>query len=397
MNSPRLLNQLRLQAGKPSGFSILELLIAAVLGTLVTFVAGEALVNQLRLSARAEALERQRTEWSRSTHFIESEIALSQQVITTAANIAIPAACTNFTNANFRMALDIRHDLPPAIYAVLPSDARWLPNNSLWRCGPQVQADGTYNTTITPQLIVDGLDGQAAGSGFTAAIDAGTNNRSATFSLSLRGLPTIGYAGTTYSLPNRTIGRVSPQFRIPREGSVCDTISENAPPSNVLLGTSAANTLNASSSQSLVCGRGGGDTITGRTADDVLEAGDNGAASITGNGGNDFMRGTNSNDTITGGSGADTLVGRGGNDTLNGGNGYNQYRPGPGTDTVNGGTGVDVVYFSGSQSDYTISGSCTSAGGCTVTDNRTTADAEGTNTLNNVNVIIFSDGRIDVP
>jgi Ca2+-binding RTX toxin-like protein len=106
-------------------------------------------------------------------------------------------------------------------------------------------------------------------------------------------------------------------------------------------------------------------------------------------GGNDVLRGTTEADTLNGGGGDDVLIGRAGNDVLNGGNEQNSYLPGNGNDTVNGGPNLDIVFFSGNRADYTL-GSC-SKSNCTV------SGLDGTDTLNNVEILIFQDARIDLP
>jgi len=148
----------------------------------------------------------------------------------------------------------------------------------------------------------------------------------------------------------------------------------------------------------LICGRGfgssalgvQGDTITGSDgANDILEAGDYGLATLNGMGGNDVLRGTVEADALNGGGGDDILIGRAGNDVLNGGSEQNSYLPGNGNDTVNGGPNLDVVFFSGNRAGYTLS-DC-SKSNCTVTG------LDGTDTLNNVEILIFKDARIDLP
>ena len=113
-----------------------------------------------------------------------------------------------------------------------------------------------------------------------------------------------------------------------------------------------------------------------------------------GMGGNDVLRGTLEDDILNGGSGDDILVGRGGNDTLIGGEGQNSYLPGDANDMVLGGTGLDVVFFKGNRSDYTL-GACNKAS-CSLTGAGTSA-SEGTNTLENVEILIFRDARVDLP
>jgi prepilin-type N-terminal cleavage/methylation domain-containing protein len=173
------------------GFTLTELLIATAISLLTATVAGDLLISHIRSTERAEAMERQRSDWSRTTTFIEAEVALSERVITDASKIAIPTAC-GFSGNDYRLGLDLRRDLPPVIYAIKPSTTGWLPQNTLWRCGPGLNNDGSYNATLTLAPILDGLDGTAAGAGFIAS--ASDDAKQATFTLGLK-----GHARVTYS------------------------------------------------------------------------------------------------------------------------------------------------------------------------------------------------------
>lgn len=374
------------------GFTLPELLIAAAISLLTASVAGDLLLSHIRSSERAEAMERQRSDWSRTTTFIEAEVALSERVIADASKIAIPAAC-GFSDSQFRLGLDLRRDLPPVIYAVKPSTTGWLPQNTLWRCGPGLNNDGSYNSTVSLAPILDGLDSAASGAGFSAS--ASTDAKQANFSLALK-----GHARVTYSQPDSARTRISPLYARPNENSLCDAANL------VRLEGSAnkADTLVMSIAQVqvgedvLICGRGfgssavgaQGDTITGSDgANDILEAGDYGRAALDGKGGNDVLRGTLEADTLNGGSGDDVLIGRAGDDVLKGGTEQNSYLPGSGNDTVNGGPNLDVVFFSGNRASYTLNGCSKTI--CTV------IGPDGTDTLNNVEILIFQDARVDLP
>ena len=374
------------------GITLPELLIAVAISLLTATVAGDLLISHIRSSERAEAMVRQRSDWSRTTSFIEAEVALSERVIDLARNIAIPVAC-GFNDDQFRIGLDLRRDLPPVIYAIKPSTTGWLPQNTLWRCGPGLNNDGSYNSILTLAPIVDGLDGSADGAGFTAT--ASTDAKQAAFTLALK-----GHAKVTYSQQDSAHTRISPLYSRPNENSLCDAANL------VRLEGSAdkADSLVMSIAQVqvgedvLICGRGfgssavgaQGDNITGSDgANDILEAGDYGRATLDGKGGNDVLRGTLEADILNGGSGDDVLIGRDGHDTMTGGSEQNSYLPGTGNDTVNGGPNLDVVFFSGQRADYTLS-NCSKTS-CSV------SGPDGTDTLNNVEILIFLDARVDLP
>lgn len=394
-----------------SGFTLPELLIAAAISLLTASVAGDLLISYIRSSERAEALERQRSDWSRTTGFLEAEVALSERVFTPdptstdSLPVAMPSSC-GFTNAQIRLELDLRRDLPPVIYAVRPSTTGWLPSNTLWRCGPSLNSDGSYNSTISLAPIVDGLDSAGDGGGFTAT--ASTDNKQASFTIALK-----GHARITYTQQDAARTRISPLYARPSENSLCEA-------SNLVKlagsSTSADNLVMAIGQVAvgediLICGGGycpegtpvedceqglTGDSVTGSNdANDILEVGDWGLSTLDGKGGNDVLRGSQEADTLNGGSGDDTLVGRNGNDQLNGGSEDNTYLPGSGNDTIAGGTALDVVFYSGPRADYSLSSSCTKTS-CTVTASGDSA-SDGIDTLSGVEILIFSDARVDLP
>ena len=117
------------------------------------------------------------------------------------------------------------------------------------------------------------------------------------------------------------------------------------------------------------------------------------------------MRGTDDADTLIGGPGNDVLVGRGGDDTLVGdieaqdiGDDQNIYLPGDGNDVIKGGQGLDIVFFNGNQNEYTIVDTANSP--CDrefckveIIKNNVTQ----TKTINNSEILIFNDARLDLP
>ena len=96
------------------------------------------------------------------------------------------------------------------------------------------------------------------------------------------------------------------------------------------------------------------------------------ALSGTGNSLDNVLTGNTFGNSLNGKAGNDTLTGMGGNDTLD------------------GDTGIDIATYAGNRSDLTIAQSCT---GFTVTD---TTNAEGADTLANIERLTFSNTKIAV-
>lgn len=347
-----------------TGFTLVELLISLLVGGLVVVAGGTALLTHLRSSERAEALERQRADWTRSTFFLDAEVALSQEVIsgTALATLAIPPTCSALTSGDLRVALRLQPNMAPVLYAVKASEPPWLPANSLWRCGPDIAASGAYATDTTPRLrlLVDGLDGTAAGGGLEVA--AAGDDRRLTYTLGL-----LGLARTTYSQRSTSQGRVTPYYVRPQENGLCWSSTNITDPT-----TGAVK---------VVCN---GITPAGQP-DLVVEKFGASSATLSATLGNVRLRGTTGTDSLTTGSGDDALVGLAGNDSLSGGLGFNRYLPGPGNDSVTGTSGVDVVFFNGPRGTYSLSASCSRAA-CSVS-----STTEGTDSLVSVDVLVFTD------
>ena len=381
------------------GFTITELVVAAAIGLLTASVAGQALVSHLESSERAEAMERQRNDWARTTHFIESEIALSERLIRTIDNIIVPSSC-DIKDGEFRLAIDMRRDLPIVIYAVKQSTLNWLPENTLWRCGPGLRNNGSYKNSIEFERLLDGLDGTVdEGGGFISSSNTSNSSKYADFILALKGHATVKYGQVTAAR-----SRISPLYTRPTVNSLCDAsnmvkVKGTSGPDTDL---SAENISVLRGEDILLCGYGGGDSITGSSANDIIEAGDTGSSTLTGAAGNDVLRGTNDADTLFGGPGNDVLVGRGGNDKLVGdleaqdiGDDQNIYLPGNGNDTIQGGQGLDIIFFSGNQGEYIIVGTTESP--CN-TESCTVETSEGeTKSIYDSEILIFNDARLDLP
>ena len=369
------------------GLTLPELLIAAAVGLLTASAAGELLISQLRSSERAEALERQRSDWNRTASFLEAEIALSQRVFDDPNQITISPRC-NISDTEFRLGLDQSRALEPVIFGVKESGNGWLGSHSLIRCGPSFDSLGRpiFTAPVSVAVLLDGLDGNQPGNGFNAT--ASSNQKKASFSIALLGHVT----NRTYRQSDSARTRITPYQSRPSENKLC--VADNY---IRLEGTEDADVLEMGIGEVLegedilICGRGGNDTIIGSDqANDILEASGSGDVSLTGMSGDDVLRGADGNDTLNGGEGNDELIGGAGNDTLNGGPGNNRYLPGLGNDTIEGSSGLDLVFYPGKRSSYTLNGNCSQAS-CTI------SSASGTDVLTNVETIIFDDARVDLP
>ena len=70
-----------------SGFSMTELLIAAMLAVIISLITGAVLINNLKSNAKAEARQRMQGDWNRTTALLESEISISRSATSSNLNL----------------------------------------------------------------------------------------------------------------------------------------------------------------------------------------------------------------------------------------------------------------------------------------------------------------------
>jgi len=102
----------------------------------------------------------------------------------------------------------------------------------------------------------------------------------------------------------------------------------------------------AGASGSLICGRGGSDTISAGDSDGHIFAGP-GSDAVSGGVGNDVLAGDSGADRLDGGLGNDLLAGGAGNDRLHGDVGGDDLRGGSGGDELFGDEGNDQLFGDG--------------------------------------------------
>ena len=377
------------------GTTLVELTIALSLAALLASVAGGIMFSQVKTTGGLTAIQSLRQEWNRTTHFIESEVALSQRVITNPNNVNLSQCTTTIGSSEFRFALDIRPDLPPSIYYVRSNQSTELRGTqSLYRCGPEIDREGEYidSLTIDSSLLVDGM-GENCQINPSTILPANSIGKSLRFELCLQGM-----TNGRYSQIINTYSRVNPlAFARPVHQPLCQGY-ESIESFTSVQGTTSGETITAPSTNNsiLICGNGGADTINGSSDSDVLEINDNSDGSVlNGLAGNDRLVGGDQDETLNGGDGDDILISGSGDDILNGGNGSNEYVLKNGNKTITGGPNLDVIYLDINLSE--ISGglqSCTQAS-CSITG-ESNGDIYSIS-ASDVDVIQFGDGRYDIP
>ena len=386
-----------------SGFTLIEVLIGTVLGAILIFITGDLLLSTVYSGRNLESSHRTRNDWNRTSHFIESEIALSERVITDPNNLNLEFCPTSIDEIDFKYGLEIRRHLPPVIYFTRNNEVNsteWYGDLSLWRCGPKIDEQGEYNFDVEESRVVDSMTNECK-----IEISSSTSSISKAINITL--CLQKNNAAPAYTQTINAYTRISPVFSYPNANTLCSNENRTIEGFYKLNGgTIGSDLLELSSNVEglsiyddiLICGYGGGDTIKGSTANDVLEAGDSGStsepgATLYGYAGSDRLLGGPGNDTLYGGDGDDVLIGGLGNDQLNGGAGDNQYLVNPGQNNITGGEGMDVLFFELSIDDINNLENCKRSE-CNLAFNMSGISSSVTAT--NAEVLIFRDGRFDI-
>ena len=370
------------------GFTLIELLVGVAISMITTVVAGKVMLDQMESTKRIEGLQRQRDDWSRTNSFITSEVNLASR-ISTSLNVGEGNNCL-IDNGSVKMVVHFARNrqLPPSIYYTKETEEGWN-KNILKRCGPSINSNGDYTSGLSEDIIIDGLN---AIDGFTATV---TGEKLATFTINLKGL-----LNNAYIQKEGARARVQDVHLYPSTASICLYDSRNNTNGVKVNLSNQASAFNddvndwaeLTAGNVLICGNGGGDTITSGDGNDQLEAGNPGASVLNGGNGDDRLLGSDDNDVLEGGNGNDILIARLGDDQMTGGAGTNHYVPGLDEkgglcdrDTVIGSDGgYDIIYFSDSRDQYTLSAPC-NQGSCRIkrndSDDRKVVDMSGGNRL----------------
>ena len=438
----RLKNQ---RAHRHDGLTLVELLIAMCVSTVVVMTAANLVIQSMQSRAKAEELRRKRTEWNLARRFVEAEVTSATRVITDVSAIEIPEECgieaDEFTHAivfPLERPMSVRADatlrenfqvLPIAIYGVQTiDDGSVINGNALVRCGPRINHDNDYGGFYEAELCTDGQDSNCRevildnlGSnddcegGFCVnAIGCesnGLDRQGLRFYLLANGLS--NNSTNPYGQCLGTKSRVAPVYYFPDTRNVCAGegnfnkrdllyVSVDRSLDPVSYGSAGNRTLQlpqgaiGSDQQVVMCGANFFDVIEGSDQNDIIEASDvtiaenDRAVELYGGDGDDRLLGGDGNDTIEGGAGDDVLIGGAGDDTLIGGSGKNTYLI-QGDDTVEGGDGVDIIYIKRPMANVNL-GSCSQANCAVSDDNSYDGDDPFDANITDGDMLVFLDG-----
>ena len=230
------------------GFSLMELMVAVVVGGAVLLSVGTVLMAQIEIARVAESSQRLRDNWSRLAQFIESEIILSERILTDPTLIVATAGSSNvcgYDTSTIKMGLVQDDSASVILYALQPvasGDHQWRKPNLLRRCG-KLDSSGGLTGAISDQVLADGVVA------FTPVIAVETLNALSSAGRNV----TVDLTLTTPTNSSNYTGRFGGQARV-------------NPAYNFLNDHANEGSVNLCSSAGILCGTGSLQFTTGNCA-----------------------------------------------------------------------------------------------------------------------------------
>lgn len=168
MSTQRLLWRWWLQRRSDHGLTLVEVLVAGVIGVLVVLAGGYALVTNLQVDRELSSAAAQRNLQTRALEYISNEVRQAKLIY---APNNLPNLCSSYTRV-----LGLRTTVGTAnrdiVYAVGNASSPWRGDRVLYRCGPPIDTStGRYSSgSDVEEVILDGLSNQD----LTAAVCEGT-------------------------------------------------------------------------------------------------------------------------------------------------------------------------------------------------------------------------------
>lgn len=142
------------------GFSLVELLVVSVLGSIITIAAAQVLIGHIRSSVSTEAMLRAQDTWSRLQFLLDQEIQEAESFSATGTTLTLTM---------------------PNVNGVVDTITYTLSGTDLTRTGPNINTtNGALMPGTSQEAILVGNVTEFA------PVLSGTNNRTVTYTLNIR-------------------------------------------------------------------------------------------------------------------------------------------------------------------------------------------------------------------
>jgi hypothetical protein len=185
------LSQLIRNRRSDSGFTMTDMLVASVITSVVVASGGVGVASMMDASTTSNAKSERRVEINHSLDFISSEIKVASQIdenghsktdAEISSNFTPPSEQVDTTTVSKALVLTLPGlDTPVVYYSAQPVSGKWSGPRVVYRWGPALNSDGTYeasdSSTWKHEALIDKIDGSGATpgceSGWTANGSAG--------------------------------------------------------------------------------------------------------------------------------------------------------------------------------------------------------------------------------
>jgi prepilin-type N-terminal cleavage/methylation domain-containing protein len=144
-----------------NGFSLLELLLAVMVGCTLVAVIGEALLGELGQSGRLARMLRERTVSERAVELMRSELQEAEEVIVMPGPIERAGCGLAKRKVLLHLGFSSIGSIPrrDVIYSIERSPASIWRGHALMRCGPAYGLDGHMNDSeLGSHVLLDALN-----------------------------------------------------------------------------------------------------------------------------------------------------------------------------------------------------------------------------------------------
>jgi type II secretory pathway pseudopilin PulG len=146
------------------GFTLVELMLAAVATVAIIGAAGYGLINIVSSKNTADASSTQRKNLDQSLNYITDEVRSASAISTTGSTFGIIGFPTLSTGSQVVLVLTVPNLPNPIVYYVSAAQSPWLGPNNIVRWGPDVNTDGSYNTSsYNARTLVDLINTNPSG------------------------------------------------------------------------------------------------------------------------------------------------------------------------------------------------------------------------------------------
>ena len=140
-----------------AGFTLVELLVAASITTIVVAIAGSGVVTMLQINNKAESENLRRVELNRALDFMNEEVRMAKSIAVDASANLTTVAKDFKSSGTPILTLEIPGVSQRVLYYIKDASSPWSGPKVIYRWGPNFDGNGQYTDPTTPDKWKDSL------------------------------------------------------------------------------------------------------------------------------------------------------------------------------------------------------------------------------------------------